>query len=268
MSEVLVTGGTGLLGRGVVGALTADGHAVRVLTRRPAADPTHTPPPGVRYKLGDLRSVTTLLSALDGVDTVVHCASDPRHGRAVDVEGTARLVEAMRQTGAGHLVYVSIVGVDRIPLGYYRVKLETEQVVERCGFGWTVQRATQFHQLLDTLLGAVSRSPVVPLPRGLRFQPVDPADLAQLLARQVAAGPAGRAPDFGGPEVHGVEHLARTWLAAHHRRRLTVPAPLPGKVGRALRSGANLCPGQAQGSRSWQEYLADSARSAAAASPP
>ena len=257
MSEVLVTGGTGLLGRGVVGALTAEGHAVRVLTRRPAADPTHTRPPGVRYPSGDLRSATTLLSALDGVDTVVHCASDPRHGRTVDVEGTARLVEAMRQTGAGHLVYVSIVGVDRIPLAYYRVKLDAEQVVERCGFGWTVQRATQFHQLLDTLLGGVSRSPVVPLPRGLRFQPLDPADLARLLARHVTAGPAGRAPDFGGPEVHGIEHLVRTWLTAHHRRRLTLRVPLPGKVGRALAAGANLCPEQAGGSRTWQEYLAD-----------
>ena len=256
MSSVLVTGGTGLLGRLVVAELVAAGHVVRVLTRHPRDAPPSATPRTLTYATGDLRTSATLRTALEGIDTVVHCASDPRHGREVDVDGTGRLAAAMRAEGAGHLIYVSIVGVDHIPLGYYRVKQQTERVVERSGVGWTVQRATQFHQLLDTLLTGACRSPIVPLPRGLRFQPVDPADLAQHLTRRVTAGPAGRTPDFGGPQVLTVEELARRWLSKHRRGRVIVPAPLPGKVGRALKAGANLCPDQTPaGTRTWQQYL-------------
>lgn len=259
MPEVLVTGGTGPLGRLVVAQLAADGHTVRVLTRRPRTSTLAPLPARCTYATGDLRNTATLVAALDGVETVVHCASDPRRGREVDVEGTSRLVESMKETGSGHLVYVSIVGVDRIPLPYYRVKEQAEQVIQRSSIEWTVQRATQFHSLLDGLLTGLSRFPVMPLPRRLRFQPVEPADVARHLARRVAEGAVGRAADFGGPEVLTVEQLARSWLDARQRRRLTVPAPLPGKVGRALKAGANLCPDQtAAGTRTWQQYLDES----------
>ena len=256
MADVLVTGGTGLLGRLVVTQLAADGHAVRVLSRHPPASAPAASAPTFTYATGDLRASATLLTALEGVDTVVHCASDPRHGYAVDVDGTGRLIEAMRETGCDHLVYVSIVGIDRIPLAYYRVKEQAEQVIQRSGIGWTIQRATQFHSLLDSLLGGICRLPVVPLPRGLRFQPVEPADLARHLARRVTVGPAGRVADFGGPEVLTVEELARSWLDARNRKRLIVPAPLPGKIGRALKAGANLCPeAPVAGTRTWRQYL-------------
>lgn len=256
MSDVLVTGGTGLLGRLVVGGLATTGHTVRVLTRHPQHTASSATPPAWTYATGDLRTSATLHAALEGIDTVVHCASDPRHGREVDVDGTARLTATMKEMGTGHLIYVSIVGIDRIPLAYYRVKQRAEEVVQRSGVDWTIQRATQFHQLLDTLLAGLCRSPIVPLPRGLRFQPVDPVDLAQHLVQRVGAGPAGRAPDYGGPQVLSVEELARRWLSIHRRRRVIVPAPLPGKVGRALKAGANLCPDQAPaGTRTWQQYL-------------
>lgn len=252
MSDVLITGASGTLGRLVARQLRASSHPVRLLVRR-----APTAPPGFSHAIGDLRDGATLLAALEGVGTVVHCASDPHDAREVDLFGTARLLEAMRATGAKHLIYVSIVGVDRIPLRYYGAKRDAERLVERSGLGWTIQRATQFHQLVDALMATLSRYPLMPIPRHLSFQPLAPTDLAQRLVRHVTDGPAGRPADFGGPDVHTASHLASSWLEAHDRRRPQLPTPLPGRVGRAMKEGANLCPDQAEGNQTWHQYLAE-----------
>jgi uncharacterized protein YbjT (DUF2867 family) len=256
-STVLVTGGTGLLGRAVVGELTAAGHTVRVLSRRPAA-PGSVVDTAVDAVVGDLATGAGLDAALRGVDAVVHSASDPRDPQRVDVEGTGRLVGAARRAGEPHLVHVSIVGIDRIPWPYYRAKLAAERAVEASGLPWTVLRATQFHEFTDDLLARLTRLPVVPAPRGWRFQPVDVGEVAARLAAAVDAGPAGRLPDLGGPEVLTVPELTELHLTATGRRRrvVAVPVPVPGAFSRALRAGANLAPAGRAG-RTFAQFLAE-----------
>jgi uncharacterized protein YbjT (DUF2867 family) len=256
--NVLVTGGSGRLGRLVVDRLRSVGQRVRVLTHRaPTADD---------MVQGDLRDGTGLGAALDGVDAVVHCASDPRASAEVDLTGTRRLVDAALGAGSPHLVYVSIVGVDRIPWRHYRAKYDAERLVAGSGLPWTIQRATQFHPFLATMLEQLARPPVLLVPHSFRFQPVDPADVADRLVQQVASGPAGRAPDFGGPEVLDLTDLARTWLQATGRRRPILPVPVPGSLGKAFRAGRNLCPDHADGRGTWQEFLDSRADGGAAPS--
>ena len=256
MTRVLVTGGTGLLGGAVVQRLLAAGHEVRVLSRDPAGVRASLPRVDVRQ--GDLREPVGLEGAVAGTDAVVHCATDPRSADEVDVAGTAHLLRALRSADVGHLVHVSIVGVDQVPLRFYRAKLLAESYVEDQDVPWTIQRATQFHPFLDGMLARSTRLPVVPCPRGLRFQPVAVEDVAARLVDHVTAGPSGRAPDLGGPEVLSQRELAATWLRAHRRHRVLVSTPLPGKLGAAFRRGANLCPDQASGGATWREYLAHS----------
>src|SRR5439155_26994379 len=168
--DVLVTGGTGRLGRRLVDPLQRAGHSVRQLSRR------GTGPGGVR---GDLATGLDLTSALAGAELVVHAASDPRGDPwQVDVAGTRRLVEAVDRSRLRHLVYISIVGVDRIPYGYYRAKFAAEQVLLASGLPITLLRITQFHDLVDELLGTARRGPILPVPMGWRVQPVDVADAA------------------------------------------------------------------------------------------
>ncbi|HEY6737512.1 MAG TPA: NAD(P)H-binding protein, partial [Actinopolymorphaceae bacterium] len=198
MANVLVTGGTGVLGRKLVADLLARGHAVRVLSRRTVPEV----PEGATAVTGDLEADVGLAEALAGVETVVHSASDPRQRVDADVTGTDHLLRAARAAGEPHVLYVSIVGCARIPIGYYRAKTVAELAVTESGLPWTVQRTTQFHDLVFALAYAVSRLPVVPVPRGVRVQPIDVRDLAPRIADLVEAGPAGRAPDLGGPEVH------------------------------------------------------------------
>ncbi|MFL1431085.1 MULTISPECIES: SDR family oxidoreductase [unclassified Nocardiopsis] len=261
MVSILVTGGTGRLGRAVVRRLAAEGAAggsdpaeVRVLTRR-AADPGGHEP--FRRMVGDLSTGAGLAAAVDGATTVLHCATT--NGRR-DVETTRRLVDAARRTGRDpHLVYVSIVGVDRIGLPYYRAKLAAEHLVSGSGLPWTVLRATQFHELLAAVFSLQRWSPVTLAVRGFRFQPIDTRDVAARLAEIVAAGPAGRAADIGGPEVLGMDELARLHLAAHHRRRRVVQVRVPGAVARQYAAGHNLTPRNAFGTITFERFLAGEA---------
>jgi uncharacterized protein YbjT (DUF2867 family) len=240
---ILVTGGTGTLGRVLVERLSADGRPPRVLSRRP----------GPGRAVGDLDTGAGLEDALRGASVVVHAASRPGH----DVAGTRRLVEAARAAGAQpHLVFVSIVGIERVPLGYYREKLAVEEVVTGSGLPWTIQRATQFHDLLDMLFSRLSRLPALPVLAGTAFQPVDVRDVAERLAVLAGAAPAGRAPDLGGPQVLPMAELARIWLTARGRRRPVLPLRLPGAVFRGYRAGGHLAPDHAEGRRTFADFLA------------
>ncbi|GAA3158556.1 NAD(P)H-binding protein [Streptomyces rameus] len=242
MSTILVTGGTGTLGRLVTQRLRTDGHEVRVLSR-------HAGPYAVDLRAGG----AGLDAALAGTDTVVHCASTQRGG---DEQAARNLLAAARRAGAGHLVYISIVGVDRVPMRYYRTKLAVERLVEESGLGWTLLRATQFHDLLVTLFERLAKPPVLAVPAGVPDQPVEVAEVAGRLAELALGAPAGRVSDMAGPEIRGLDSLARAYLHATGRRRPVVRVPLAGGTYRALRTGAHLAPDRAVGEVTFEEYLA------------
>lgn len=114
-----------------------------------------------------------------------------------------------------------------------------ERLVEKSGLPWTIQRVTQFHDLLARLFGALARSPVLPVPAGTSVQPVDVHDVADRLVHLTAGSAAGRAPDLGGPQIRPMADLARVWLAAMGRRRAVLSVRLPGAAARGYRSGTH-----------------------------
>src|SRR5882724_11097835 len=128
--HVLITGATGTLGRKVVGAATAAGHHVRAMSRR-----SHVGYTGVHWAQGDLLANTGVNAAVEGVEVVVHCATQGTRDK--DVTSTENLIAAARRAGVAQIVYVSIVGIDRIPLPYYKTKLRVEQTLEASGVGHT-----------------------------------------------------------------------------------------------------------------------------------
>ncbi|MFJ3228805.1 SDR family oxidoreductase [Streptomyces sp. NPDC086783] len=241
MSTILVTGGTGTLGRLVTERLRAGGHEVRVLSR-------HAQPYAVDLRAGG----PGLDAAVAGVDTIVHCASAPRG----DEQAAAHLVAAARKAGVPHLLYISIVGVDAVPLGYYRSKLAVEKLVGESGLGWTIVRATQFHDLVVRLLDGLSKVPVLLLPAGVSDQPVEVSEVADRLVELAVGAPAGRVEDMGGPEVRTFPSLARAYLRATGKRRPLVGVRLAGKAYRGMRAGGHLTPEHAVGKGTFEEYLA------------
>ncbi|MSP93243.1 MAG: NAD-dependent epimerase/dehydratase family protein [Myxococcales bacterium] len=252
MAEILVTGGTGRLGRELVPRLVQAGHRVRVLTR---AAPQDVPTDAVPI-VGDLRTGAGLREAIAGAEVIVHAASSPwRDAHATEVDGSRRLLEAAKASGTGHFVYVSIVGVDRVPLPYYRAKFEAERLVAAAGVPYTVQRATQFHEFVVEILATLGRGPLLPSPFGAQLQPIDAGEVADLLVARVAAGPGGRVADAGGPEVRAWSDLARSWLRAAGRKAWLIPLPAWGSGLAAVKDGALTCPHGKVGKLTFEDHL-------------
>lgn len=249
-SPILVTGGTGTLGRLVVPLLRDAGRSVRVLSRHSHESEDD----GIEYVTCDLLGDEGIEAAVDGVETVLHLAGGPKG----DDEATRNLVRAASRADVRHLVYISVIGTGRVPLGWFNSKLGAEQAVADSGVPWTTLRAAQFHELVLTAVEKMAKLPVVPVPGGLRFQPVDSREVAARLVELTLARPAGLVPDLAGPKVYGMADLAHGYLQARGKRRLMMPVRMPGKAGRAYRAGENLTlEGAAVGERTWEDFLAE-----------
>jgi uncharacterized protein YbjT (DUF2867 family) len=251
-TDVLVTGGTGTLGRLVVPRLRAAGCRVRVLTRHPR-DTDHV--------AGDLVSGSGVDEAVAGVQVIVHCAGTNNGDEAK----TLHLIEGVRHNGIKpHLVYISVVGADRIPVEsaldramfvYFASKRAAERVIEESGLPWTTLRATQFFDLALLVARQMARLPLIPVPAGVRFQPVDADEVAARLVDLALGAPAGLVPDIAGPRIYPMADMLRGYLHMRGLRRLFVPLWLPGKAAAAVRHGGNLSPERAVGRRTWEEFL-------------
>jgi uncharacterized protein YbjT (DUF2867 family) len=257
-SPILVTGGTGTLGRHVVRRLQDTGYDLRVLSRR-----SHAAKDGIEFMTGDLATGEGIVPAVDGVEAIVHLAGSAKY----DEDKTQNLVRAASsQTRLPHMVYISVVGAERIPVvsgvdramfGYFASKRAAEKVVEDSGLPWTTLRATQFHEGMLAVARQMVKLPVLPVQVGFCFQPVEADEVAARLVELTLGEPAGRVPDMGGPRVYGAAELLRSYLRATKRRRLIVSVWLPGKAAREFQAGANLAPEQAVGRRTWEEFLAE-----------
>jgi uncharacterized protein YbjT (DUF2867 family) len=258
IAPVLVTGGTGTLGRLLVPRLQDAGGKLRVLSRRAHADRD-----GVDHVTGDLATGDGLAAAVDGIGTVVHCGGS---AKGDDVK-TRNLVRAASRAGVEYVVYISVVGADRVPVvsavdraafGYFAAKRAAEQIVAESGLPWTTLRATQFHDSMLGVLRQMAKAPVMPVFAGVRFQPVDGDEVAARLVDLTVGPPAGLVPDLAGPRAYRMDDLARGYLRAAGKRRAILPIRVPGKAAAAVRAGANLALDRAVGVRTWEDYLAAS----------
>jgi uncharacterized protein YbjT (DUF2867 family) len=256
-APILVTGGTGTLGRLVVPRLLGAGREVRVLSRR-----SREGEEGVELVTGDLATGDGIDAAVAGTEIILHCAGGPKG----DEDKARHLVRAASRAGVRHLVFISVVGADRVPLvsgidramfGYFGSKLAAERAVADSGLPWTTLRATQFQESILLIVRQLARLPVVPVPAGFRFQPVGAGEVAARLVELALGAPAGLVPDMGGPRVDELATLVRGYLRASGRHRPILPVRVPGKAARAFRAGANLAPDRAVGRRTWEQFLAD-----------
>lgn len=229
--NIAVVGGTGLIGRQVVERLTAGGHGVSSLSRASGVE---------------LVSGTGLDAALAGVDTVIDVSNIGTINRTKAVRffstAAANLSAAAGRAGAGRIVVLSIVGVDRIPFGYYEGKLAQESVLREGSVPTTVLRATQFHEFADQNLGRVP-GPFAMIPR-MRMRPVASSEVADELVRLATVRDASARADpiveLAGPETLELVHVARRVSKARRMRKLVIPMTLPGAAGRLMATGALL----------------------------
>lgn len=224
--RIAVAGGTGQAGGEAAATARQRGHDVVVLARSRGVD---------------LLTGAGVDAALDGVDAIIDASGargddDPRvfHETAV---------RRFAQSGARHLVVLSIVNCDRAasyPL--YGAKLAQERAAEAGGIPFTIARSTQFHEFAGQVWGFGTKGFLHFAPR-MRTQPVAVAEVGARLVDLAEAAPAGgRAPDFAGPREESLVDMVRAWARAVGRSSRIVPVNLPGEFGRAQRDGS-LLPG-------------------------
>jgi uncharacterized protein YbjT (DUF2867 family) len=252
--RVLITGGTGDLGQAILPRLQTAGFKVRVTSRRPAPSDRKA---NVEWAQVNMITGEGMVEAMTGVQTVIHAASSAfKDTWEVDVEGTRRVLEAAEKAGVDHFIYISIVGIDKIPYSYYQAKLAAEKIIEQGNVPWSILRATQFHNLVDIALDGLTRLPLVAfLPLNFKFQPISTGEVADRLVEIVQSGPGGHLPDIAGPRVYRAAELAKAWRKARGKRRIMLPMPLFGKTAAGFKVGLNTAPGNAYGRVTFSEWL-------------
>ncbi|MBV8100671.1 MAG: NAD(P)H-binding protein [Verrucomicrobia bacterium] len=254
MATVLVTGGTGDLGRSLVRKLIEDGDVPRILSRNASA----TVPAGAKLFPGDLANQTGIAEATDGADFVIHCASNPTKP-AEDLEATWALLETAARQGVQRFIYISIVGVDRLSHPYYKVKRKIEQLVNDSSLSSATLRATQFHSFVAGLIHRLGPGPnnEILVPAGVRLQTIETGEVAHRLLEVTRSTQTGRAEDIGGPEILSLEEMVTDYLATrglHATLRSVSADSIPGLPWYAWTGEAHLWPKHRYGRITWHEF--------------
>ena len=236
--KVLVTGGTGLVGKAAVDHLLRAGHTVRLLSRH-AGDDARQWASGVEAHPGDVSSDTAVRGAADGCDAVLHAAGIVSERppevtfQAVNVEGTRRLAREAARAGVRRFVYVSSLGAEAGESGYHRSKRAAEEAVRaEAPPGWLILRPGNVYgpgdEVISLLLKLVRTLPVVPLiGRGDQpFQPVWAEDLGLALARAVERSePAGTVLDLAWPDVTTTREVVDLLEKITGKKTVHLPVP-------------------------------------------
>jgi uncharacterized protein YbjT (DUF2867 family) len=242
--KVAVAGGTGVAGRWTVEALRADGHEPIVIARSTGAD---------------LLTGDGLDAALTGVDAIIDATnvkSSTKRGSTEFFEATARtLTRTAAAAGVQHIVALSIIGIDRVPYGYYQGKQRQESVLQESPVPVSILRAAQFHEFAGQYL-ATMQGPVVLAPRW-RAQPVAAREVGQALAR-IAGGDPVPMSELAGPREEIMADMIRQVGRARGDRRAIVEVRLPGATGKAMAAGGGLPdkPGL-RGTQTFPDWLAE-----------
>jgi len=200
--NIVVIGGTGLIGSKVVEKLDAHGHRAV-----PAAPGT-----GVNTLTGE-----GLAEVLTGADVLVDVSNSPSFAdddvMSFFTTSTSNLVAAATEAGVSHYVALSVVGSDRLPdSGYLRAKVAQERLIADSGIPFSIVRATQFFEFGAAIADSATVDGRVHLPTAA-FQPMAADDVATAVARQAGGAPAGGVVEVGGPEKVAMSDFVAAGLA-------------------------------------------------------
>src|SRR4051794_29783274 len=200
--RITVIGATGKVGSKVVELLRADGHDVVAASRETGAD---------------VLTGAGLSEALTGAQVLVDVVNSPSFDdgpvMAFFTASSANLVAAAKETGVGHYVALSIVGVDGLPdSGYMRAKVVQERTITESGLPYTIVRATQFQEFAEAITGSLVVDGEVRAPDAL-IQPIAAADVSAAVAKAAVAAPVDGTVDIGGPEKLSFADMARAVLS-------------------------------------------------------
>ncbi|UJR11299.1 hypothetical protein I4U23_015480 [Adineta vaga] len=265
MSKILVTGGNGVLGRAVSKLFLAE-HINFVVGSRHKKTKNYSNErtdldTNIEWIYMDLTKEEELDKiTFDNIDIILHLASSPNetiNGQAADIVLTRNLLKTIQNKNIKHFIYISIVGIDRIPLAYYEGKLECERLVKESGVPYTILRATQFHEFAEDLTNKLLRFPICLVPKALKIQPIQVEAVAMELSKIMKTSPLNDTYDIGGKKIYNMGEIASSLLEARHESKWIINIPTFGGIMNAVAAGYSTCENIVSSSNTWEEYLSN-----------
>jgi uncharacterized protein YbjT (DUF2867 family) len=247
--NIVIIGGSGLIGKQLTSLLRQAGHAVT------AASPSS----GVNAVTGE-----GLSQVLVGAEVVVDVSNSPSFEDEAVMHffrtSTRNLLAASAHAGVRHLVALSVVGSERVPAsGYFRAKVAQEALIKDGKVPYTIVRATQFHEFLMSVAHVATEGQTVRLPSA-PLQPIASADVAAALADVAVQAPLNGTCEVGGPEAVPLDELIRRVLQARRDPREVVSDAKATYFGTPLEGNALIAGPQARiGKTSLAQWLASTA---------
>ncbi|MGD0765647.1 MAG: complex I NDUFA9 subunit family protein [Dehalococcoidia bacterium] len=233
---ILVTGGTGFIGRHLVARLAESGRPVRVAARGSRKVDL---PAAVEQARADVVTGEGLAQALAGVDMVANLAGiivakGAQTFDAVIHGGTVNLVREAEKAGVKKLVYVSAIGAAPGPkFPYWHAKWEAEQALAASKLNYTILRPSLLFgpedDFFNRLARLIKQAPVVPIAGNgkTRFQPIWVEDVVTCVAASLSEGAHDRQLiEIGGPEYFTYNEIIDLLKTTLGKRRLAIHLPL------------------------------------------
>jgi uncharacterized protein YbjT (DUF2867 family) len=246
--KVLVTGATGQLGLALLKQLKDTDYQIKITSRRKLEDFNF------EWVYSDFLTGEGLEEAISDVDVIIHAATSPRKDSdIIDVSCLKKLLDMSKDIK--HFIYPSIVGIEDIPMKYYRNKYQAEELLKNNTVQHTIVRATQFHSFVENLFLSKPLIKRYLVPGDIKFQSVDVDEFAAHLIQLINAGPQGKTDDFGGPEILTLREMAELKIKVNNEANKVVSFSFPGKLYRALLGGKNTNDNRKLGKVTFEEFL-------------
>ncbi|WP_164972797.1 SDR family oxidoreductase [Lacibacter luteus] len=245
MSTILITGGTGTLGKSLSALLSSQNIPHMIGSRNAESGKDHN-------VTMDLLQNKAVKEAVEGKQVIFHLATDLKK----DALLTQNLLQAIGTNRNIHLVYISIVGIDKVPFAYYKQKLASENAIKASGIPFTILRATQFHEFIHQIITTFLKFPVGLLPKKIISQPIDASIVAAELYRLSKEEPVGKTIEIGGAEALTLEEMANEWMEQSGKKKLIFNLPIWGELGRTFCNGSLTTANSVKHSKSWRQWLA------------
>lgn len=236
---ILITGGTGFIGRALIRQLMETGQQVRTLVRPSAETPRLPKGVAVEVTVCSLKDERGLRAAMKGVDTVFHLASSEHYGSradllGVDIQGTQAVVGAAADAGVSRMIYVSHLGADRASaFPVLKAKAIAENIIRTSGVPYTIIRSAvaygpgdRFTIPLAVMIHSIPAVFIQPGDGATLIQPIWVEDLVTSLVWSLEdASKINQLYSIGGPEYLTLRQVLDTILRVIHKRRMLLPFP-------------------------------------------
>ena len=255
MKNILLSGGTGQLGKRILKHFYATNYLFTVLTRQENTELTGN----INYLKADLTKIASLEDALDDdYEVVIHSASNPQNSNLVDVEGTRNLLKTIHKRNVKHFIYISIVGIDQSQYKYYQDKLDAEELIIQSGIPYTILRITQFHDfVLNRIIHPlnIQKDNDFEIPQGLKFQSIDLTDVCEKIRELISKEPTYSRVIIGGPEILKIEEIIKIYLDVFKLNNGYKTTAQLNLFVKTFTTGINLCPNNRWGKITWNDFL-------------